>query len=172
MKVFTKDELTLTEGLFTTPDNTVVSISPAVICQANALDYEVQKTKYLMAQPKATPAPSLKGFKPKSDLKAKVLVKAKTPNLDKKIEETMAIMRDIDKDQVARKLDEAVQEFSALIRFTQTDKVICSEEAAADVLDTPELGNILELTDQDIVKAISLVVNGITESEDEDDEQE
>lgn len=171
MKVFTKEELTLVDGLFVTADKTVVTASLMVIQQANALDRAMQEAKYLMAQPKATPAPSLEGFEPKSNLEAKVIVKAETPNLDKKVEETLAIMKDLDKHEEAEKLNEAVKTFSELIKFAQSDEVVCSEtDVTPTKLDTPELGNILELTDKDIVKALSLVVNGITKSEEEDDE--
>lgn len=171
MKVFTKEELTLTDGLFVTTDKTIVTANLMVIQQANALDLALQEAEYLMAQPKATPAPSLKGFKPKSSLEAKVVVKAETPTLDKKVEETLAIMKDLDKHEEAEKLNNAVKEFSELIKFVQSNEVICNEtDIAPEKLDTPVLGNILELTDKDIVKALSLVVNGIVKSKEEDDE--
>lgn len=153
MKMYKKSELTLVDGLLISKDGDIVLPDVRVIDQANDLETLVQKTAYLMGQPEATPMPSLDGFK-RSSIKDEVVFTASTPIMDKKIDEAMAIMDEIDDMATVEKANELIDKFKALLRFVSRDFVIdCGNKLYC--FDTPTLGSILDLTKDDVVDAIA-----------------
>lgn len=176
MKIYKKSSLAMADGVITTVDGDVVIPAGNVVAQANALDLAVQKAKYIQAQPKATPMPTLDGFERKSSLECEAHVKVETPALDARCAEAEEIMKELDKAEKADQINSDLGKYSDLIRFASHSKVMCSDASPVVLIDTPEIGNILDLTVSDVIRFIALT-NGVVEyynhiDEDADDEQE
>ena len=163
MKMYKKSVLSLIDGMLVSPDGDIVSVDSAIVSQANKLETLLQQGKYLMAQPEATPAPSLDGFERKSAFdinEAKFDVS--TPVLDAKAEETMALMDELDDMATASKANDMIEEFRELISFAKADYVIDCGVPVCLRFDTPTIGSVLELTPKDVSNVVALV-NGMVE---------
>ena len=177
MKIYKKSSLAMYNGMILTEDGDVVMPVGNVVAQANALDLAVQKAKYIQAQPKAKPMPSLDGFERKSSLDMDIKLEVQTPALDSKIEDAFKIMKEIDKNEIADKINGDFEKYTDLMRFASSSKVACNDSASSMLLvDTPEIGDILDLTVTDIIRFIALT-NGVVDfydytEENADDEQE
>lgn len=176
MKIYKKSALTMIDGAMVTADGDVVMPAGNVVVQANALDLAVQKAKFIQAQPKAAPMPTLDGFERKSSLDAGIRLEVKTPALDARCEDALAIMDEIDNLEKADQINSDLDKYADLIRFASRSKVMCSDAGSVVLIDTPEIGDILDLTVSDVIRFIALT-NGVVEfydhiDEDADDEQE
>lgn len=159
MKMYKKSDLSLIDGMLVSAETgDIIMPDINVVKQANALETIAQKAKYLAAQPEATPMPSLKGFERKSikdDLIDGVKFEVKTPGLDFKAAEAMALMSELDDVETTNKANAMLDKFTELLAFAKNDFVI-DFGGSASVFDTPTLGSILELTQQDIVDVIAM----------------
>ena len=176
MKIYKKSSLAMADGAIVTVDGDVVMPAGNVVTQANALDLAVQKARYIQVQPKAAPMPTLDGFERKSSLGCEVHVEAKTPALDARCAKAEKIMEELDKAEKADQINSDLDKYIDLIRFASHSKVMCSDAPPVVLIDTPEIGNILDLTVGDVIRFIALT-NGVVEyydhiDEDADDEQE
>lgn len=174
MKMYKKSELSLINGMLVAESGDIVVPSLAIIEEANMLETLLQKTKYLQAQPIATPAPSLDGFQRKSIKDgSRVVFHAKTPLMDDKAEEAMAIMDEIDDVVKVERANNMATEFQTLVEFAQNDFVIdCGGDGTLYFFDTPTLGNPLELTVDDVIDAVALVCEMVPEGLKRVDEEE
>lgn len=166
MKMYKKSELTLNHGLLVSKDGDIVLPDYRIVRQANALEDMVQETAYLMAQPEATPIPSLDGYKRVSidDSETRKFT-VDTPTMDAKAEEAMKLMDEIDDMATADKANSMIKRFKPLLDFVSQDFVVdCGDQLYK--FDTPVLGSVLELTEADVVKAVAYVC-GMTEEGDE-----
>lgn len=168
MKMYKKSVLSLIDGMLVSPDGDIVSVDSAIVSQANKLETLLQQGKYLMAQPEATPAPSLDGFERKSAFDiSEAKFNVSTPNLDAKAEETMALMDELDDMAIASKANEMIEEFRELISFAKADYVIDCGVPVCLRFDTPTIGSVLELTPKDVSNVVALVngmeMNGVEE---------
>lgn len=154
MKMYSKKDLTIVDGYMLDSDGTVVQPVGDVIREACVLDTKLQKHNYLAAQPKAQAAPSLDGFKRKSIVE-EVTIDSSTPLLDEKAAEAVAVMDEIDEFNKTADANHMLNWFSDLVRFVNSDKVVCSEIDEPILIDTPVLGNILELGIDDLVGLIA-----------------
>ena len=157
MKKFNKSDLTIIDGLLVSEEtNEVVVINPVIVEQANHLETMLQQATYLGKQPEAAPEPSLDGFKRKSIYDNNNKFTAKTPLLDAKSEETLALMDELDDVATVAEANETLQKFDKLMSFAYRDFVF---DRGGDPLpfDTPTLGNVLELTPLDIMKAVGVL---------------
>lgn len=169
MKMYDKANLKLVRGMLVDPNGDVVTPNMAIISQANRLEELAQKAKYLAAQPDATPMPSLDGFKRKSIMDNIVPeFKVSTPHLDFEMERTMRIMNDIDDANVASAANDMLKDFTDLVDFVTNDFVVDVVANYTYLFDTPTLGNILELTVEDITEVIAAVC-GIERFDDNED---
>lgn len=157
MKMYKKSELELVDGLLLAKDGTVVSPVGNVVRQANELDTLVQKAIYLQAQPEATPIPSLDGFERVSNFNLKYKLTADTPTFDKRTEEAVKFMNELDDLSRVEVVNEFLEKYSELIRFADAEQVVCSEAEAPEVFDTPTIGNPLELTPELIIKSVGII---------------
>lgn len=160
MKMYDKSNLKLVRGMLVDPNGNVITPNLAVIKQANRLEELAQKAKYLADQPDATPMPSLDGFKRKSimdNVMDNVAFRVSTPHLDFEVERTMRIMEDIDDANVTIAANNMLKEFTELIDFATNDFVVDVVANYSYLFDTPTLGNILELTVDDITETIAAV---------------
>lgn len=154
MKMYKKSDLTVNHGLLVSKDGDIILPDINVVDQANRLETLAQKTAYLAGQPEATPMPTLDGFERISIRDNKVKFRAVTPLMDKKTDEAMAIMGELDDIATVEKANDMLADFVALLDFVEQDFVIdCGHELY--VFDTPILGSILELTKDDIVNVIA-----------------
>lgn len=170
MKMYKKSDLTIIDGMLVNGDGDIVMPDVRVIEQANELETLVQKAEYLSGQPEATPMPSLEGFERKSEKDADVHFHAKTPELDKKAEEAMAIMDELDDMATVDAANDMVDKFPELLAFVSNDYVV--DFGCGGVLvtfDTPTLGSVLKLTKDDVIDAIAYACGmdkgGITKHE-------
>ena len=169
MKMYKKSDLSLVNGLLVTTDGDVVSVNPAIVHQANELETLAQKIAYLKGQPKATPMPSLDGFERVSDQKGHEFV-AETPIIDIETAKTLAMMDELDDMNAAQQANEMLGQFTDLLQFVDNDYVLdCG--CPTDKFDMPLLGNVLELTEDEVIEVIG-EANGIDVEKEEDDEEE
>lgn len=176
MKLYEKSGLSLLDGLFVAADGTIVSPDPIVVNQANELETLVQEAAYLMKQPNAAPAPSLSGFERKSVFKIKKeYFIAETPILDKKANEAMALMNELDDATRVADINKHIQHFADLVRFACTDRIVCFEDDDCDRFDTPVLGDPLKLSVSDVIDNIAFIHGVVAANENDEaeaDEQE
>jgi hypothetical protein len=155
-KIVNKDQVQLIDGYFV-HDGEIVSLPWAVCRQAQELDLMVQEFRYIKAQPAYSPEPSLEGFKRKSMLSELPKIdihKIPTPTIDEAIVTSMKFMDEIDLFNDAKKVNETIERFGELVRFCDSDHVVIAQ--CGDVrVDTPILGNLLELSMDDVMGFIS-----------------
>lgn len=165
MKMYKKSDLTLNHGLLVSKDGDIILPDYRIVQQANALEDMVQETAYLMAQPKATPMPSLDGFERRSidDSESRKFT-VDTPIMDAKSDEAMKLMDEIDDMATANKANSVIDRFKTLLDFVTQDFVVdCGNKLYK--FDTPTLGDVLKLTEADVVNAIAYIC-GMTEDDD------
>lgn len=170
MKMYKKSDLTLNHGLLVTKDGDIVLPDPRIVWQANKLETKVQKAAYLMAQPEATPMPSLDGFERRSinDSESRKFT-VDTPVMDANTEEAMKLMNEIDDMTKADQANIMLDDFKSLLDFVTQDFVIdCGDQLYK--FDTPMLGDVLKLDETDVVNAIAYVCGMTTEKDDDEPE--
>lgn len=154
MKKFNKSDLTIIDGLLVCEKtDEIVVIDSVIVKQANALETMLQQAAYLSKQPEAAPEPSLDGFKRQSIYDENNKFSVSTPLLDAKYKETLAFMDELDDVATVDEANELLQQFDKLMSFARRDFVF---DRGGDPVpfDTPTLGNVLELTQLDIMRAI------------------
>lgn len=176
MKMYEKSGLSLIDGVLVAADGTIVVPDPKVVNQANELETQVQEAAYLMKQHNAAPVPSLSGFERKSVFEVKERFTAKTPTLDKKAYEAMALMDELDDVNRTTDINNHIQHFADLVRFADADRIMCFEDSACfNRFDTPVLGDPLKLSVEDVIDHIAFIHGLIAAEENgkaEADEQE
>ena len=160
MKMYEKSELTLVNGRLVDKDKNVIAVNPNIVHEANNLETRAQKTDYLLAQPAATPMPTLDGFKRKSSKDTGVKFNTTTPLMDAKMQETMDLMDELDDMALADKANAMLDDFKHLIEFAQNDYVVSEDGifGCTNAFDMPTLGSVLELTVDDICNVVALAV--------------
>ena len=154
MKKFNKSSLTIIDGLLVSEKtDEVVVVDPIIVKQANTLETMLQQAAYLSKQPEAAPEPSLDGFKRQSIYDENNKFSASTPLLDAKYKESLAFMYELDDVATVDEANELLQQFDKLMSFAKRDFVF---DRGGDPVpfDTPTLGNVLELTQLDIMRAV------------------
>ena len=171
MKMYKKSNLSLTNGMLVSISGDIIVPDIRVVKQANALETIAQKARYLAAQPEATPMPSLDGFKRESikdELIKDVKFEAKTPALDFEAAKAMALMDELDDVETVSKANAMLDKFTELLAFAKNDFVIDCGGNDVIPFDTPTLGSILQLTQQDIVDVVAMA-SGLEETKEERD---
>lgn len=168
MKMYAKSALTNIDGMLVADSGDVVSVDHKIVDQANKLDTMLQEAKYLADQPKASPMPTLEGFKRKSvkdDLLEGAKFEADTELLDLEAKKTMMMMEEMDDVALTEKANGLLSQFAELLAFVAADRVF---DYGVEVIpfDTPELGDVLELTKDDVINAVAYV-SGLEKEEEE-----
>lgn len=162
MKMYKKSELTINHGLLVSNDGDIVLPDSRIVDQANELETIAQQAEYLGRQPEATPMPTLDGFERMSIKDSGVKFNAITPLMDKKSEEAMKLMNELDDIATVDKANEMLAHFDALLDFINQDFVVdCGD--ALYCFDTPTLGSVLELTKDDVANVIAKVCGMVEE---------
>ena len=138
--------------------NELIGIPSNVWLQLNKLEVMVQQHGYIIAQDAYCPGPSLDGFVRRSALKGNrpYLEAPETPVTDKRVTEAMAFMKEVDAVNDVHLINETIDRFGELIDWLDADKFV--EGTCTHPIDTPELGNPLELRGEDIAKVIEMLV--------------
>lgn len=165
MKMHKKSDLTLVNGMLVADDGNVVMPDMRVVVQANDLETLLQKADYLATQPEATPVPSLDGFKRQSVKDTGAGFTVKTPMMDQKAEEAMAIMDELDDMETCEKANAMLDEFSDLLRFVRDDVVLDCGEGVPYCFDMPTIGSVLELTEQNVVDVVAMACGMVQEDD-------
>lgn len=155
MKIYKKSECAIIDGQVTF-DSEVLYLSPVVYSMLHLLDEQVQKAEYLSAQPKAQAAPSLDGFKKRSNYSLPLLEKPKTPVGDKQVKIAMAIMRENDELVKVGEINGLITEMQPLFDWVASEHTSDSGTQHPRI-DLPVLGNPLELTVDKLVECIKAV---------------
>ena len=157
-KLIKKSKCTFEEGHII-KKNKVVGIPEIVWLQLNKLELVAQQYMYLKGQPEYQAGPSLDGFERRSALKSDrpYVEKPDTPVIDERVAQAMAFIEETDAVNDAMKVNEIIDEYGELIDWCNAFKFI--EGNCTKPIDTPELGNPLELAAYDIVNIIKIIVS-------------
>ena len=157
MKMYKKSDLTLVNGMFVDKDMNVIAVSPYIVHEANDLETLAQKTDYLMAQPPASPMPTLDGFERQSSKDTGIKFNTTTPVMDAKMQEAMDLMDELDDVALVDKANAMLDDFKHLIEFAKNDYVVSEDGifGCTNPFDMPTLGSILELTPEDICSVVA-----------------
>lgn len=177
MKLVSKSELHIEDGYILDEEDNVLAIDRNIVRLFNKLDRELQKALYLQKQPKATPMPTLEGFEEESELSTPVESHANTPVLDEKIQESMALMDEL---EMLRHIDAIKKDFDfyqPIIDWADKDKTLVSDGLESCQVDTPffkDYGGILKMTPQEIIQVVGIIhgADYVDDGEAEDGEQE
>ena len=158
MKFMKKEKLTYKNGYLINEKGKIVMPDYDVVYQFNNLEEEFQRAMYLKAQPKAVAAPSMEGWEKVSehDVDVEDMFFAKTPTLDKKIEESIALMDDIDAANKVDKLRAISAGYPKVIEFINSEEIIVYEDNEYR-FDMATLGNPLEFTVEKFRKVVSVI---------------
>lgn len=158
MKFMKKEKLTYKNGYLINEKGKIVMPDYDVVYQFNNLEEEFQKAMYLKAQPKAVAAPSMEGWGKVSehDVDVEDMFFAETPTLDKKIEESIALMDDIDAANKVDKLRAISAGYPKVIEFINSKEIIVYEDNEYR-FDMATLGNPLEFTVEKFRKVVSII---------------
>lgn len=154
MKLIDKKELSFDKGVITMGDE-VVSVNSEVVRILNTMETAIQMRIYLRQQPKAAPMPSLDGFKRERIKKTWELEDPETPELDAKVERAKKLCEEMDAMADVKKANKVLKQISPLMDFADSDKVLVSTDYDGQVIDTPFIGNPMELTPEKILELIS-----------------
>lgn len=158
MKFMKKDKLAYKNGYLINEKGKIVMPDCDVVYQFNSLEVEFQRALYLKAQPKAVAAPSMEGWEKVSehDVDVEDMFFAKTPTLDKKIEESIALMDDIDAANKVDKLRVISGGYPKVIEFINSKEIIVCDDNECR-FDLATLGNPLEFTIEKFRKVVSII---------------
>lgn len=158
MKFMKKEKLVYKNGYLMNEKGKIVMPDYDVVYQFNNLEEELQKAAYLKAQPKAVAAPSMEGWEKVSehDVDVENMFFAKTPTLDKKIAESIALMDDIDAANKVDKLRAILAGYPKVIEFINSDEIIVYDDREFR-FDLATLGNPLEFTIEKFRKVVSVI---------------
>lgn len=164
-KLINKSKCEFEYGFIVKKDK-VVFLPHSVYLQLMKLENMVQQHAYLKQQDPYCPGPSLDGFEFKSALKNKMpfVEVTETPVADKRVEEAMLFMEEMDNVDKTNKINEMIDRFADLIRWCQNDKFIATN-CPHPPIDTYMIGDPLLLTDTMVCNAISKIVTGPVEME-------
>lgn len=158
MKFMNKEKLTYKNGYLINQKGKIVMPDYDVVHQFNKLEVKFQRALYLKAQPKAVAAPSMKGWEKVSehDVDVEDMFFAETPTLDKKIEESIALMDDIDAANKVDKLQVIAAGYPKVIEFINSKEIIVYDDNEYR-FDMATLGNPLEFTIEKFRKVVSII---------------
>lgn len=155
MKMYKKSDLTLlSNGYLVNGDGDVVVVDPAIVAMANTLETEVQKAEWRKGNAVA-PVEIEKFVRKSVDDEVVEDFKCETPLLDKRAEEAMALMDEIDTVSTVEKLNQVQKLYIPLFKFVAEDMVMCIDGQAPVPFDTPVTGNPLEWTKDDVQDMIA-----------------
>ena len=155
MKLYKKEDCKIIEGQIVCGDE-IISLSPVVYKMINDLEIAVQKSMHLCLQPMVVKAPSLKGFKKKTNFSLPYVDKPETPWSDKQVEQAMGIMAEADAVAEAGEINELITEYAPLFDWVASEYVVDSG-IPHEKIDTPVVGNILEVDTDCLINCLKII---------------
>lgn len=158
MKFMKKEKLAYKNGYLINEKGKIVMPDCDVVYQFNNLEWEFQRALYLKAQHKAVAALSMEGWEKVSehDVDVEDMFFAETPTLDKKIEESIALMDDIDAANKVDKLRAISARYPRVIEFINSKEIIVYDDNEYR-FDLATLGNPLEFTIEKFRRVVSVI---------------
>lgn len=156
-KIVEKDQVQFIDGYFVC-NGEIVHLPRNVCLQALKLDLMVQEFRYIKAQPAFCPEPSLEGFVAQSmfsKLPKIDVAKIPTPAFDEAVVTAEKFMDEVDLIADAKKVNKTIEQFGELVKFSDSDYVVISQYDGDIRVDTPVLGNLLELGIDDVMGFIN-----------------
>ena len=151
-KMISKAELEYKGGYLVKGDDVIV-IDPDIVNQACMIDSLKQANEFYKKNGGAgVPGADMEKFRAKSETPRPYL-EANTPLMDKKVEESLGLMKELDSVSTANAANDMLRKVDELIQFALDDYVI-SIEGQPVKFDLPSLGNPLEFTAQEIIDII------------------
>lgn len=132
----------------------LIGIPRTVWMQLNKLELMSQQYEYLLEQPAYQAGPSLDGFVRKSALDKKMpyIDMPDTPVSDARVEEAFEFMREVDACTSVAEANDMLDRFKDLVLWCDNKKFV--EGNCLEPIDTPYLGNPLELKGKHIAKLL------------------
>jgi len=152
-KMYKKEECEFIGGRILHGDE-IVAMDKTVFDMLHAMELAAQEADYILSQPKATEAPSLKGFKQESCYD-KPSVIPETPLMDKEVERAMAIMAEADRASTDNRLNALLISYEPMFMWVNDEYVVDEPGGTLERFDLPRLGNPLELTEARLVSALA-----------------
>ena len=150
-KMYLKSNLKFVDGYLIDHDDNVVALPEKAAEQINKLETCIQKLMYLDDQPEPQPERSLDGFKRESTHKAPV-VNPDTPTLDKKVAEGKKLLEEIRERDKADKINDILSDFEEAFEWFRAERFV--EGSKVIHADTPEIGDILKVDPEELIKSI------------------
>lgn len=169
MKIYNKDNLHYKNGMFVTDSGDIIGIDSEIVDLANELETKYQRAVWLETQPAPCLGPNFSEFERLSEFDMDDEFKVETPIMDKRTEESIKYMEELDMKILNDSMNEQLRGMKPLVMFVEDDSVISFDVDKIHRFDCYMLGNPLDWTKDTIISAIARINN--VELED-DGEQE
>ena len=153
-KFYSKSDLTFKSGYVVSATGDVVALPKGVARQLNDIETMVQKAAWISEN--EVEAKEAEEFERKSAFGSAPTITVDTPLLDKKVEESMQLHTEIERQLYAEKLTEIIAGFKEAFAFCDEDDFVEGDEVVR--LDLPTLGDPLKLTAAGLAKLIGGMV--------------
>lgn len=160
MKLYNKSELTFNNGYITDANGDIIVIGNSdIIGGLNQLETEIQLGQFNIEH--SVELPSEKDtFHRKSSFQSGIRIEVETPLLDKKAEETMNLLSELNKANQAEVVNKYVAMYDDLVEWVREPQFVGTTTSyRVDRIDTPTLGNPLELTIEKLQEVFPIAAN-------------
>ncbi len=148
-KLVSKSDLSFKHGYIIDKDGTVMNLSFRVWEQLIDLELMVQRAGFAKVHGISdddNEQVTMDDFVPVHRYKVTFDTIVKTPMLDKKMDEAMQLMEEIENSQKATQLTKAINSMPELLEFVSSEYVLVTSECAPQRYDLAIIGNPLDLT--------------------------
>lgn len=148
-KLVSKSDLSFKNGYIVDETGTVMNLSFRVWEQLADLEMMVQRAGFAKVHgisDEDKEQITMDDFVPVHRYKVDFGLILKTPLLDKKVDEAMQLMEEIEGSQKAAQLTEAINNMPELLEFIGSEYILVTSECAPQRFDLAIIGNPLELT--------------------------
>lgn len=165
-KVYKKEDCYMLDG-YIVCDGNVIGPSRSIADAFNSLEYDVQKAKFDKENPEPEVCNRIE-FKRKSSFDHGIELEVTTTALDKKVKESMEIVKEIDMECRVSKINEYLDGNKELVAWINSDSIIEADDAVP--VDLVELtSDIISWSVEKLIAALSYV-NGVEAISEESDE--
>ncbi len=159
MKIIKKSDITFKNGRFIVGDE-CVGFDYEVGLTINLLERYYQRAIWKIDACNAMKSSqALEPFKFDSAFGCKFEIEAETPALDKRVEETLAIMGDMDRKLYANAANAFIESYdiAGLLDWLNADEVAVTFDTIEPKVDAKNIGNPLELDEERLTAILSVI---------------
>lgn len=143
------------KGGYIVNDGKVVCVDNEVVDLLNKLEEDVQRKQFEdTSKPLCFDMPVGEFVRKTERGKVMPHVEAKTPELDKMVENTLKIMDEVDDIHNAELINEYFSTIVPVVMFADDDFIVSCEHGTQHRFDLPTIGNPLELTKDDLAEFV------------------